>query len=398
MKYIMKNIKLFALLALIGVVLSACSKMDDTYKDFLEGGEKRYSKKPDSIGINPGFNRAEIWLTVSAPNVSKAMVYWNDRLDSVEIPIVRKDRTDTVKRIINNLQEGAYTFEFVTYDNEGNRSLAVDTVGNVYGEAYQASLNNRLVQRTLQLGSQLKIEWFDESNPDAIGAEVSYKMPNGTERIVQVNPDDKFTDINIRPQSGSLKYRTFFVPHPDAIDTFYTEYIRLIPTVEYIQFPESFEDTKYVKTGYPAAELEIGSGVWLFDNFLIGTAAADRKNGARSARSGNGQSGSTPTNSYLEMKEDLQDGASKFSFYHAICSSDAPSSFKVQASINGGPWKDISEVIQNNSINLTYKEIELDIDDPVRFRFYKLSSAEAGRNEGRMNIDDINILPQTTQE
>src|SRR3546814_10470158 len=70
---------------LAAVCLVACSKMDSTYDEFLIGGEHRYSKKPDSVSIHPGKNRVEIWMLISSPTVNKCKVFWNDRLDSIEI-------------------------------------------------------------------------------------------------------------------------------------------------------------------------------------------------------------------------------------------------------------------------------------------------------------------------
>src|SRR3546814_13732344 len=67
---------------------AACSKMDGTYKKFIEGGEIRYGKRPDSVGIYPGNNRAQVWFVSSAADkLSRAIVYWNDRNDSITIPI-----------------------------------------------------------------------------------------------------------------------------------------------------------------------------------------------------------------------------------------------------------------------------------------------------------------------
>ncbi|TCS85269.1 uncharacterized protein DUF4998 [Anseongella ginsenosidimutans] len=383
----------FAFIIMAAICLAACSKMDSTYEEFLSGGELRYSKKPDSISIHPGKNRAEVWMLISSPTISKCKVFWNDKLDSIEIPVVKKSKVDTVRAIIENLEEGSYTFEFITIDKEGNRSLPIDTTGEVYGDIYLASLHFRIVEKAAMINNEVTISWLNESSKDALLTELHYKDAEGAAHHIRVAKDDAETRISPRPQRGSIQYRSLFLPHPDAIDTFYTSFQAISPEAIYAGFPETFEDSQYTKTAYPAEDLDIGSGLWRFDNFLIGDAPGDSKNDSRSLRSHRGQTSSGPKNSILEMLYDLPDGASKISFYHGICASDDPSSFKVQLSKNGGTdWEDISEVIENTAL-LTYREILLDVDGPVRFRFYKLSNAEAGRDEGRMNIDDINIVP-----
>src|SRR3546814_2610927 len=128
---------------------------------------------------------------------------------------------------------------------------------------------------------------------------------------IRVDKSDTETRISPRPQKGSIQYRSLFLPHPDAIDTFYTGFQVIAPEAIYAGFPESFEDTQYTKSGYPAENLEIGSGLWRFDNFLIGAAPGDNKNGSRSLRSQRGQTSSGPKNSVAEMLYDLPDGASR---------------------------------------------------------------------------------------
>jgi hypothetical protein len=121
--------------------------MDATYKDFIKDGEIRYSQKPDTLGIKPGYNRVKAWLVAKRANVSKFKVYWNDRADSVEVPVTDAFNTDTLSVIIDNIDEGSYTFEFFTFDREGNTSIVVDTVGNVYGDVYLGSMVNRLINQ-----------------------------------------------------------------------------------------------------------------------------------------------------------------------------------------------------------------------------------------------------------
>ncbi len=377
---------------LAGIVLASCSKMDGTYKDFIKDGEIRYGQKPDTLGIRPGHHRVEAWIAAKWRGISKFEVFWNNRADSVVVPIKGPLDSDTLRVTIDNLEEGSYTFEFFTYDREGNRSLVVDTIGYVYADEYNGSLLNRLINRAT-IGQNVRIIWYNQSNEEAIMSEVRYKRPDGTSHLIKVKPSDIRTVINEEILEESLEYRTVFVPHPSAIDTFYTDYmpITLVPHIvaPYEGFPETFEDTKYSKTNATSAEVvTIGSGKWMFNKFLIGNATGDRKNGKRALRSHTDES-------IFEMQEDFPDGASKISFYHGICSADGKGGeFQVQFSTNGGiTWEDIGEEYTNTT-TLVYREIPLDIEGRVRFRFVKYAVADCPTAACRMNLDDITIYNQ----
>lgn len=390
----------FSLLLFLGI--TACNKQDAHYKDFIKDGEIVYVGKIDSIIFHPGYNRVKLsWPIPSDPSVQSVKIFWNSRNDSSVINMHDSWRDeDTVFTILEDLQEGAYTFELFTYDKKNHSSVVSEVSGNVYGENYLSLLLQRQIQETSMREDDFMVKWR-VGDDNLIGTEIKYKNKEGGERLVFTKSDENESLLIDWEPNSLIEYRSLYLPDSLAIDTFYTSYkeMKILrdppPGERYNEFPEDFENIG-AKTTYAAAEVEIGSGTWLFDYFLIGTAAADRKNGERSARSFQGQHpDGAPRTSILEMKDELTYGASKLTFYHAICSSDDPSTFKVQASINGGEWEDITGVLHNDTRELVYKEIELDIKEPVRFRFYKFSSTEAGREEGRMNIDDISVYSGT---
>lgn len=384
----------YILFAAMTLFIFGCSKMDATYKEFLEGGEIRYPKRLDSIEIFPGKNRLKLGVKESGQEIAKCLVVWNSNLDSLTIPLSGLGEMATA--MINNISEGTHKLSFFTFDKKGNKSLGMDTTIFVYGDKYENNLGNRVILSAMYRGGEARVEWGDVADSSVVRVELNYTDPGGVEHSLPVFNGTMLSKLNLL-KGDTFSYRTLHLPTPNAIDTFYSSSEKVIitryppPGGIYDGFPETFED-KGKKTKYPQADVEIGSGLWNFDYFQIGTAGADRKNGARSARSYAGQSKTAPVTSFLEMKFDLPFGASRISFYHAICSSDDPSTFKVQASTDGGTtWDDISGVLHNDDIELKKTTLELDITDPVRFRFYKFSNTEAGRDEGRMNIDDISI-------
>src|SRR5690606_19138147 len=102
-------------------------------------------------------------------------------------PVERASKSDTVSTIIENLSEGSYTFEFITFDNEGNSSLPVDTVGEAFGDIYISSLPNRLVKAASIIDDNVKIEWYDQSNKYAVKSELVYKSLDEVEHRVNVS-------------------------------------------------------------------------------------------------------------------------------------------------------------------------------------------------------------------
>src|SRR5690242_14583172 len=97
---------------LLVCLLAACKKMDYTYKKFLKGGDIIYPGKADTIQIFPGHNRIRLsWLLTSDPSIVLCRVYWNNKTDSVSVPVNRSKGIDTVSVIIDSLAEGYYNFE-----------------------------------------------------------------------------------------------------------------------------------------------------------------------------------------------------------------------------------------------------------------------------------------------
>ena len=209
----------------LSCLVTACSKMDASYKDFLQGGEIIYREKPDSIQVFPGHNRIKLsWLLTANPNISLCRVYWNDKADSVTVPVSHGAGKDTVSVIIDSLAEGAYTFAIYTYDKAGNSSVAADTTGQVYGDTYISSLSNRLTESAVLIGGKPRITWYTEPDTAAIGVEMRYKSQDGEEHTIPVSLDDSITRIDERPLGDSVQYRTLFLPARNALDTFYTAY------------------------------------------------------------------------------------------------------------------------------------------------------------------------------
>lgn len=209
--------------------LGACTKMNDTYHKFWENGEKIYPASPDSLSAFSGRNRVELsWLIIGDPSLTKAIIYWNNETDSLVMPIksASSGSADTMKVILDNLPEGAYSFDIYTYDKYGNRSVVGNVVGKVYGDSYASSLLTRIVDNNSFLDDTLHIEWGDAADASSLGVELRYTDMSGIVRTRLVKADADTTVIPGFDLSAShyFTYRTLFLPDSTAIDTFYTKY------------------------------------------------------------------------------------------------------------------------------------------------------------------------------
>ncbi|MGV3763731.1 DUF4998 domain-containing protein [Parapedobacter sp.] len=211
---------------LIGVCISsffACRKQDDTYKQFLEGGEIVYVQRADSLKAYPGKNRVKLsWTILSDPDVRSARIFWNGGADSAEVAINRTMGTDTVYVVLDNLPEGAYTFDVYTYDDAGNSSIKADVFAQAYGDNYVASLLNRAIEQIGYNNGKLELAWYGADN-QAIGTEVSYTDAEGVQRKVEVLPGDSVAVLADYKPNSPFEYVTYYLPDTMAIDTFVTD-------------------------------------------------------------------------------------------------------------------------------------------------------------------------------
>src|SRR3546814_1546941 len=89
--------------------------------------------------------------------------------------------------MIDNLQERIYTFEIVTYDNDGNKSVPSIGNGESYGDNYQNSRLPRLVMSALYFEDTdtLEVIW-GPVDPTAIIAELQYTDTLGNQQMLTI--------------------------------------------------------------------------------------------------------------------------------------------------------------------------------------------------------------------
>ncbi len=240
----------------------SCEDMMDYHKDYTKGGEIVYAPKVDSVIFSSGKRRIQFqyWL-YDSPSVRSINVYWNNGKDSLEIPIERATikeshiLCDSGKVMIDNLQEGAYSFHVKTIDSSGNYSLKVEGFANSYGANYENGLSNRRVKSVSQyaINGNATIDWYAASE-EMIGVEVKYTKKDNQEAIVSLSASSTSMVCPDAKTDSPFEYRTFFLPEPTAIDTFATDW-----SFNKTKFP--FDRSNWEVIGVSDEQVSDGGGV-----------------------------------------------------------------------------------------------------------------------------------------
>ena len=139
---------------------------------------------------------------------------------------------------------------------------------------------------------------------------------------------------------------------------------------------ENFETG--TKGAYADGTVTLGTGVWDFNDALIGNLSTDHKDGAQCARLRN--SGT------ITMEFNLS-GASSVSIAHAVFGSDGSSTWQLWASTNGGSsFSQVGSTITTSSATLNTASFTVNFTGTVRFQVRKVSG---GAN--RIDLDDFTV-------
>ena len=230
------TINTVTVLSVLTVLLfSQCTPIDHHYSDYLENAEKAYPGRVDSVLFLPGHNRAGIRSLISTDSrVKKMHITWGQE-GSFETDILPEDIARYKEVIIPEIDEGIYTFDIRTLDEQGNSSVRAEIFGRVYGESYITDLNNRIIDYIKQKKDSLIIHWFPESASDStlLGTVVSYQTDTGNNKEIYVTTTlDSTVLLHYKPGS-ELHYNTLYKPSSIAIDTFHAA-IRTIDPADYI--------------------------------------------------------------------------------------------------------------------------------------------------------------------
>ena len=146
-----------------------------------------------------------------------------------------------------------------------------------------------------------------------------------------------------------------------------------------------FEGSGETKQAYASGTVTLSGLQWNMTEALIGTAAADFKNGIRSARMrGYGTS-------VISMLADKSSGIGTVSFQYRRYGTDAQVDWKVEVSTDGGTsWTQVGDTFTAPASDDVQNFSQmLNISGNARIRIKR--ATESGSSDRRMNIDDITL-------
>lgn len=225
-KTMKQNIFTFLLsLGILAVGISGCEKNAGNYDQYIDQAEKVYPGKPKSLTIFQGYNRAQISALMSPdPRVVKMRLYWNNRRDSIDTEITAADLAKAKLVNIATIGEGVYTFEAVTFDASGKRSVILSKTGSILGDNYLSTLFNRVLKAKITVGTEKAVSWYSETDTASTmaGVRVAYPLRTGGTGVIFTKKLRDTTILTNALVGGSMSIKTAYLPK-NAIDTFYSK-------------------------------------------------------------------------------------------------------------------------------------------------------------------------------
>ncbi|MEC3878497.1 DUF4998 domain-containing protein [Parapedobacter sp. 10938] len=265
-----QSLRLFVCL-IIAIVMASCGKMDALYSDFLEEGEFIYPGKADSLRAHPGYNRIQLsWIVLADPNATNAVIYWDNRADSLEVDLGQVARPDTMRVILNDMEEKAYTFQVVTRDEKGNLSVTSEVLGTVYGDVYQNSLLTRAVRNLSVTKDTLVIDWVS-SDETSVGDSLVYQDKEGRINRLFVPPSDDTTKLPLYAPDYNFVHWTMFLPDSLAIDTFVTADFEVVVDPDLFGGEVELNKSLFAQVELPTDTYEPNSGSSTMEHIWDGT-------------------------------------------------------------------------------------------------------------------------------
>lgn len=212
-------------LMLLTLTFSISSCETEEYPVFLNDGEEASLGEVKSLEIRSGNNRVMVKGYIEDPDVAEVKIFWDDRSESVVVPLSNSSGVDTIQELITGLEERLYVFEVQTFDAEGNASEVVSAGAEVFGSNFATRAGNRQVLLNSLRDSLLEVTFSPVNMSSGIvGTEFIYENTSGENEELFLRPEQNSLSISDYKSGSTYKYRSLFIPSLMALDTIYTEY------------------------------------------------------------------------------------------------------------------------------------------------------------------------------
>lgn len=281
----MRRIKYSWIMVVVLAILTgffSCSKMDEYKDEFQKGGEIIYAGALDTVIAQSGYKRINLKMTLGKDQqVVKVRAYWNERGDSLEMPIQRPVSSDTINMLIPDLAARSYSFAVYTYDEKGHASVVRTASGMAYGDDYVNALSNRTIQSIAPNSrvDSMIVKWND-ANSGQILTELSYLTAAGEAKTVLLLPTESVLALSEEDYQGGseLTYRSAYLPNANSYDTFWvvqpsTVVLNALPPYER-QFDKSLFRRMQLPTDIGASQYATWPMTNLWNGYVTGNGYA----------------------------------------------------------------------------------------------------------------------------
>ncbi|MDR0560049.1 MAG: discoidin domain-containing protein [Prevotellaceae bacterium] len=251
---------------LAGLLLTGCSDMNSLHQEYIDRGEAIYTGVVDSLKAYPGMYRARFeWMLQADPRITKVEITWRER-GTQKAAEVAVNRTENgafhMEHILENLPEGAISFEFVTRDAEGHRSLSASNTTTVLGSDYEQNLQPRKATalKFLYDVNDYSIAWgsIDSKLTRCV---VSYETAAGGKTEITVLPSETATVLTNAKTEGKYVVVSYFNAGIDEVSKTSAEQTLPPKPLQrtYWEFPGYNANSSDGTRGYDSQEIKEGN-------------------------------------------------------------------------------------------------------------------------------------------
>tara|TARA_R110002012_G_scaffold290058_1_gene483479 strand:- start:2714 stop:4096 length:1383 start_codon:yes stop_codon:yes gene_type:complete len=223
MKHIRKISTLLLFLTVIVISSSSC-KSDDQYL-LSPNDESNVLAELKFFEIQSGENRVLVKGIVEDANISEVKICWDAGINSMSIPVNATTSPDTIRELIENLDEKFYSFEVQTLSSTGERSKILKGGADVFGAQYADKALNREILSGFVLDNKLDFEYAPVATGSGIiDTEINYINTAGVSINLYIDSKQNSVSIPDYKNKSILKFRSAYIPSPNALDTIYSKF------------------------------------------------------------------------------------------------------------------------------------------------------------------------------
>ncbi|MFV0345647.1 MAG: DUF4998 domain-containing protein [Bacteroidales bacterium] len=228
------NVRYLLEMVLVGLMIISCSDMNSMHQEYLDRGESIYAKKVDSVNVFSGTYRVNLEIFLDTFSIKKLVVKGTEGsgIDTQFINIGHRIVDNKIDLLIERMPEGDNFLSIYSYDLYGNSSLPVEKLAKCYGDFYRESLQDRIISSQKNNEGLYELKFFPSTEESLIETKIEFTKNDETAAVVTVGADDVnvivLSDIDIGKE---CKYRSKFLPEASAIDTIYSKYTVIDPSL-----------------------------------------------------------------------------------------------------------------------------------------------------------------------